>query len=47
MIKGAIWYKDGWLAPGSRAHELHTEGKMKELAEHMKEVEERAKALIK
>ena len=45
-MKGAIWYRDCWLAPGSRGHQLHTEGKFKELAEHMNDVDRRLKALM-
>lgn len=30
-----------WLQPGSQAHQLHTEGKTKQLAEHMKDVQRR------
>lgn len=44
-MKKAIWYRDCWLAPGSRAHALHSEGKMKELAEHMRDVERRDREL--
>ena len=44
-MKKAIWYRGSWLAPGSRAHALHSEGKLKELAEHMREVERRDKVI--
>lgn len=37
-MKGAINYYGCWLMPGSVAHKLHTEGKLKELAAHMKEL---------
>ena len=36
-----------WLQPGSQAHQLHTEGKTKQLAEHMKDVQRRHDALIR
>lgn len=35
-----------WLTSGSQAHKLATEGKAKELAAHMKEVEGRHDALV-
>ncbi len=28
-----------WQQPGSQAHQLHTEGKTKQLADHMKDVQ--------
>lgn len=28
-----------WLQPGSQAHQLHVEGKTKQLADHMKDVQ--------
>lgn len=34
-----------WLQPGSRAHQLHTEGKAKDLIAHMKDVQARHEAL--
>lgn len=37
-VKNAINYYGTWLVPGSVAHKLHTEGKLKELAEHMREL---------
>ena len=46
MYVKAVKYKDGWLAPGSRAYELYQERKFKELDQHLKEVEERARKLI-
>lgn len=36
-----------WLQPGSRAHLLHTEGRAKELIEHMKDVQRRHDALVR
>lgn len=36
-----------WLQPGSQAHQLHTEGKTKQLADHMKDVQLRHDALAK
>ena len=36
-----------WLQPGSQAHQLHTEGKTKQLADHMKDVQRRHDALAK
>ena len=44
-MKKAIWYRDCWLAPGSLGHQLHTDGRMKELVEHMADVDRRDKAL--
>lgn len=40
-MKNAILYRAVpplWLMPGSEAHKLHTEGKLKKLEEHMKAV---------
>lgn len=36
-----------WLQPGSQAHQLHTEGKTKQLADHMKDVQRRHDALTR
>jgi hypothetical protein len=36
-----------WQQPGSQAHQLHTEGKTKQLADHMKDVQRRHDALAK
>ena len=38
-MKGAILYQGVLLASGSAAHKLHTDGKTKELAIHVKEVD--------
>lgn len=38
MYRNAIKYKGLWLAPGSRAHQLHEEKKFEELDKHIKEV---------
>ena len=38
-MRGAVKYGDCWLMPGSVAHRLYTEGKTKELAAHMKELD--------
>jgi hypothetical protein len=46
VYRNAIEYKGTWLAPGSRAHQLHTEKKFKELDQHMKEVDERDRQLL-
>ena len=35
-----------WLMPGSQAHKLATDGKTKELAAHMKDVDARHEALV-
>ncbi len=45
-MKNAVKYGELWLMSGSVAHQLHKDGKMKELAEHMREVEQRHKNLI-
>ena len=45
MPKNAIKYKDGYLMPGSHAHKLHTEGKMKELEKHMDAIIKAARKL--
>jgi len=39
MYKGAIQYRGAWLAPGSRALELHQANKLKELDAHLKAIE--------
>ena len=36
-----------WLQPGSQAHQLHVEGKTKQLADHMRDVQRRHDALAK
>ena len=36
-----------WLQPGSQAHQLHVDGKTKQLADHMKDVQRRHDALAK
>lgn len=46
MYRNAVQYKGIWLAPGSRAFQLHQEKKFKELDIHMKEVDEREKRLL-
>ena len=46
MYRNAIQYKGTWLAPGSRAHQLHTDKKFKELDQLMKEVAERDRKLL-
>lgn len=43
MADGSI----NWLQPGSRAHQLHVEGKAKDLIAHMKDVQARHDALEK
>lgn len=45
MRKGCKLYKGVWLDPGSTAFQLLTEGKMKELDAHMKEVDSRYRKL--
>lgn len=45
-MKNAINYRGVLLMPGSTAHRLHTEGKMKELEVHMRDVEARYHALV-
>lgn len=40
-MKNAINHHGTWLMPGSTAHRLHTEGKTKELATHMREVDQK------
>jgi hypothetical protein len=46
VYRNAIHYKGIWLAPDSRAHQLHTDKKFKELDELMKEVAERDRKLL-
>ena len=46
MYLKEVKYKDGWLAPGSRALELLEAKKPKELEKHMAEVEANYKKLI-
>lgn len=46
MYLKAVKYRDGCLAPGSRAYELFHEKKIKELDAHLREVEARYKKLI-
>ena len=46
MYLKAVLYKGIWLAPGSRAFQLHSEKKWKELDQHMKEVDEREKRFL-
>lgn len=38
MYKSAIPYKGLWLAPASVAHQLHQDGKLKDLDLHVKAV---------
>ncbi len=45
MHKKAVKYKDCWLDPNSRAYELLRDKKLKELDRHMKEVDEKDRAL--
>lgn len=45
MTKNAIFYRGVWLFPGSLAHKLHTEGKIKELQAHMYELDLKDKKL--
>ena len=47
MNKRAVLYKGVWLDPNSRAFQLHQEKKFKELDQHMKECDERARKLEK
>jgi len=44
-MRGAIIYQGIALMPGSRAHQLHTEKKWKELDAHMKELEQKKQQL--
>lgn len=48
-MKGAIEYRGPggpcWLMPGSQAHKLATEGKRKQLEQHMREVHARSQQL--
>lgn len=46
MYRNAVQYKGIWLAPGSQAHQLHTEKKFKELDQLMKEVAERDRKIL-
>ncbi|UUZ75442.1 hypothetical protein LP414_27385 [Polaromonas sp. P1(28)-13] len=39
MGRGAINFYGTWLMSGSHAHKLHTEGKLKELSAHMKQLD--------
>lgn len=45
VYRNAIHHKGFWLAPGSLAHQLHTDKKFKELDQLMKEVAERDRIL--
>jgi hypothetical protein len=44
-MRNAIKYRNCWLMAGSVAHKLHTEGKLKELDAHMKEMDRKDKKL--
>lgn len=44
-MKNAIKYQNVWLMPGSHAHKLHSEGEMKELAAHMRQLDAKDKQL--
>lgn len=46
VYRNAIHYKGFWLAPGSLAHQLHTDKKFKELDQHIKAVEEKDRKLL-
>lgn len=46
MYRNAIKYKDLWLAPGSEAFRLHQEKKLKQLDEHLKDVNKRHNKLL-
>lgn len=46
MYRNAIQYRGTWLAPGSTAHQLHTDKKFKELDQHLKALDEKEKRLM-
>ncbi|GEM_PF-6805546 len=45
-MRSAIRHSNTWLMPGSVAHRLHTEGKTKELAAHMCELDNRERLML-
>jgi hypothetical protein len=45
MNRKAVFYKGSWLDPSSKAFQLLQEKKFKELDQHCKEVDERARKL--
>ena len=47
MYLKAIQYKGVWLAPGSTAYELYQDRKLKELDQHLKQLEANELALLK
>ena len=46
MVKGAVFYRGSWLAPGSLALELHANRKFPELDKHLKELDQKERDLI-
>ncbi len=46
-MKGAVLYKGVWLVPNSQAFKLHSEGKLKQLDEHMKMLDAKEDAALR
>lgn len=46
VYRGAVEYKGVWLAPGSLAHQLYMDKKLKELDQHNKALDQKERELL-